>query len=161
MIRIVRYSFIVFLITICTGSFAQRYLSTTRTIVIPKVLDVSVSAGSTAFSFTQTSDYDAGIAKTNLFAVTVKANVSWKLSISAPAALLSPQSTITPMPVTVISLKNLTTNSNYYTITYPTPLYSTGTRGQYTFNLDIKASPGYLYEQNTYLTDLYFVISDP
>jgi len=161
MIRIVRYIFIVFTIAVCTDSFAQRYLSTTRTIVIPKVEDVSVTAGSTAFSFAATSNYDAGIAKTSLFAVTVKANVPWKLSFSVPAALLSPQVTITPMPVGIFSLRNLSFDPNYHTITYPTPIYSTGSRGQYTFNIDINANPGYLYEQNTYLTDIYFVISDP
>jgi hypothetical protein len=161
MSRLIRHSFIVLLISIGTSSFAQRYLFTERNIVVPKVLDVSVTPGNTSFNFTQTSNYDAGIEKLSLFTVTVKANVAWKLSITVPTALLSPQSTITPMPVSIFSLRNLSANPNYYTLTYPNAISSTGTPGTYTFSLDIKANPGYLYEQNTYLTDIYFVISEP
>jgi len=160
MIRIARYIFLVSITIISSGSFAQRYLSTTRTIVIPKVEDVTVTAGSTAFNFTTTANYDSGIEKTGLFTVTVKANVSWKLAISVPAALLSPQATVTPMPVGILSLRNLTADPNYHAITYPTPIYYSGSRGEFTYNLDLNSNPGYLYEQNTYLTDIYFVISD-
>lgn len=161
MLKLIRYSFLILLISICSSSFAQRYLSTERTVVIPKVLDVSVAAGNTSFNFAQISNYDNGIEKTNLFTVTIRANVPWKLSVSVPAPLFSPQSTITPMPVGVLSLRNLSVNSTYKTITYPAPLTSAGTPGTYTFSLDVKANPGYLYEQNTYLTDIYFVISEP
>jgi hypothetical protein len=159
--KVIRYMLLVLLVSFCSNSFAQRYLFTERTVVLPKVLDVSVSAGNTSFNFTQTSNYDTGIEKLNLFTVTIKANVSWKLSVSVPAALLSPQSTITPMPVSIFSLRNLSAGANYNTITYPTPLTSTGTRGTYTLSFDVKANPGYLYEQNTYLTDIYFVITEP
>jgi hypothetical protein len=160
-IEMIRYILLFLIALTCTGSFAQRYLSTERTVAIPKVLDVSVTSGSTTFSFTTTTNYDSGIEKTGLFAVTVKANVSWKLTLSVPAAYLSPQSTATPMPVSVFSTKGTTIFPSYSTLSYSTPLFATGSRGTYSYNLDVKSNPGYLYEQNTYLTDIYFTISEP
>jgi hypothetical protein len=157
----IRHIILLFLITVSIPAFAQRYLSTERTVVIPKVLDLGVVAGSTAFNFTTTANYDAGIEKTALFTLTVKANVTWKISLSGSAALFSPTSTVTPMPLGVLSLRSPAIDANYYTIPYPTPLSSTGVKGEYVFTLDIKADPDYLYEQNTYLTNLYFVISEP
>lgn len=156
-----KHILLLLLIAFHSPLFAQRYLSTERTIVIPKVLDLGVVAGNTAFSFTTTANYDAGIEKTGLFTITVKANVNWKISASGSAALFSPTSTVTPMPVGVLSLRSPSIDNNYYQIPYPTPLSSTGVKGEYTFTLDIKADPDYLYEQNTYLTNIYFVISEP
>jgi hypothetical protein len=159
--RPIRHILLVLLIAFTAPAFAQRYLSTERTIVIPKVLDLTVVAGSTAFNFTTTANYDAGIEKTSLFTLTVKANVTWKISASGSAALFSPTSTVTPMPIGVLSLRSPGIDNNYYTVPYPTPLSSTGVKGEYTFTIDIKADPDYLYEQNTYLTNIYFVISEP
>lgn len=160
MTRSVRH-ILILLITANAPAFAQRYLSTERTVVIPKVLDIGVVAGSTAFNFTTTANYDAGIEKVGVFTITVKANVPWKVSLSGSAALFSPSSTVTPMPIEVLSLRSPALDANYYSIPYPSALSSTGVKGEYTFTLDIKADPGYLYEQNTYLTNLYFVISEP
>ncbi len=156
-----RHILLLLLIAFTAPVFAQRYLSTERTIVIPKVLDLGVVAGNSTFNFTTTSNYDSGIEKTSLFTITVKANVNWKISVSSSAALFSPTSTVTPMPIGVLSLRSPTIDANYYTINYPTPLSSTGIKGEYTFTLDIKADPDYSYEQNTYITNLYFVISEP
>lgn len=161
MSRSIRHIILILLITANIPVFAQRYLSTERTVVIPKVLDLGVVAGSSTFNFTTTSNYDSGIEKTSVFTITVKANVTWKISVSSSAALFSPTSTVTPMPIGVLSLRSPSIDANYYTISYPTPLSSTGTKGEYTFTIDIKADPDYLYEQNTYLTNLYFVISEP
>lgn len=157
----IRHILLLLLLAFSAPAFSQRYLSTERTIVLPKVLDLTVVAGSTAFNFTTTANYDSGIEKTGLFTLTVKANVNWKISLSGSAALFSPASTVTPMPLSVLSLRSPGIDNNYYTIPYPTPLSSTGVKGEYTFTIDIKADPDYLYEQNTYLTNLYFVISEP
>ncbi|MBB2149874.1 hypothetical protein [Pedobacter gandavensis] len=138
---------------------AQRYLSTSRTINVYKVLDVSLGNTSSVFDFSALTDYDNGIFKLGMITATVKANVPWKLTLTVSNNILSPQITATPMPASVIGIKASTTGT-YTNVQNNTPFSVQNNRGLYVVPFDLRALPAFQYQTQEYIGDFYFTISD-
>ncbi|MCX2453334.1 hypothetical protein OQX61_18830 [Pedobacter sp. PLR] len=156
--RIIIY-FLSISVFLSTEVKSQRYLSTSRTITLYKVLDVSLTNTSAVFDFSALTNYDNGIYKAGMITATVKANVPWKLTLTVSNNTLSPQITPTPMPASVIGIK-ASSAGTYTNVQNNTPFYVQNNRGLYTVPFDLRALPGFQYETQEYVGDFYFTIAE-
>lgn len=135
------------------------------TITVSSVLNVSISGGAT-ITFTSLDDYANGRALVNYATCTLKSNLLWLVNVKANATYFTASGGgSTNMPANIISIRKSGT-STYYPLSAVTAVnLATGSRTggspfYTTFNVDLKANPGYDYNGGTYSIGLIYTLTN-
>lgn len=142
---------------------AQSYVGyATGAITIDSMYVITAGSGTT-FSFGGANDYANGIEKTNYAAISIKCNYNWKLSVRATSSVFSASAGgSTTMPCSILTVRK--SSGSYMTVTTTPQQLAVGNRGNdlvagNSFNIDIKANPGYSYNGGIYSLVLQYTIT--
>lgn len=129
-------------------------------------LKVEVSPIGLNYSFTEMEDFENGISKSGVFNISVKSNQNWILMVSSSQVYLNAVSTQGDpnIPVSILSVKKSLENS-FLPIQKNFTQVTSGNRGGSnragnSFNLDLKASPGFNYATGFYTCDVVFTMTN-
>lgn len=163
MIRILFFSIFLFVVP---NAYCQSFTqSTSGSITIASVLHVSISGGATV-TFTNLDDYANGKTLTNYATCTLKSNLLWLINVKSNATYFTASGGGSiDMPASILSIRKAGT-STYYPLSSSTAVnLATGSRTggspfYTTFNVDLKANPGYSYNGGTYSIGLIYTLTN-
>lgn len=127
------------------------------TVTIPTVMSVQlIQNSSSTVNFSSATQYSNGLALNNFYTAEVQSNIPWVFSVAASTPFFSASGAeaSTNMPCSVLAVK-LSTQANFTNLATTNVTLASGTNGSKTvagntFNLDIKANPGYNYGAGIY-----------
>lgn len=159
---------IVFFVLITNFCWAQttiaRSAAATVTVNTYMSLDLTLS-GTIDFNFNQNLELENGIELKNKFNVGIVSNKNWILSVSSLTSnfLALGQEASVAMPPSILGIKR-SSSTAYIPVSNIQGTLTLGSRGDLTlssnqFQMDIKATPGYNYNEGSYSLVLLFTLS--
>ena len=159
---------IFFFVLIANFSWAQFNVARTAaaTVNVNSYISLDLPTnGSIEFNFTQSLDLENGIELKNKFNVNIITNKNWILSVSSLTSnflAIGPVASGT-IPPSILGIKK-STSSTYVPVSNNGSTVTLGSRGDLTlagnkFQMDLKATPGYNYNNGNYLLVLFFTLS--
>ena len=135
-----------------TGSSSQ-----TVNLTLKNAISLTITAATgTTFTFDGSDDYLNGMSNTTASTFQVKSNRPWAVTVKAAAASFSgPAAPAATMPASVLGVR-LTGGSTFTTLSTTAAALTTGSRGDASFSVDYKASPGFLYDAGTYTLSVVY-----
>jgi hypothetical protein len=114
------------------------------------------SATGTTLTFDVSDDYLNGIANANASTFQVKSNRPWAITVKAAAANFSgPAAPSATMPSSVLGVR-LNGGSTYTSLSTTAASFTSGARGDNSFSVDYKATPGFAYDAGTYTLSVVY-----
>jgi hypothetical protein len=114
------------------------------------------SATGTTLSFNASDDYLNGIANNNASTFQVKSNRPWAVTVKAAAANFSgPAAPAATMPASVLGVR-LNGGTTYTTLSTTAAAFTSGARGDNSYSVDYKATPGFAYDAGTYTLSVVY-----
>lgn len=134
-------------------------------ISIQSVMELTIiNNASPAITFTN-AEYGSGYTISNFNSFNIKSNLLWKLGVSAATANFSASGTYASvnMPASVIGVVK-SGQSSYIQLSSTDQVLATGNRGNSsisgnTFNMDLKATPGYNYGPGIYSLSIVYTLT--
>ncbi len=156
--------FILIIIVLSLSAHAQYSYTGTATgsITIDSMYVITAGSGTT-FTFGGVEDYANGVEKLNYAGITIKCNYNWKISVrSTTTYFIAGGGGSSNMPCGTLSVRK--SGGNYLTVSTSSQQLAVGNRGSTStsgnsFNVDIKADPGYAYNGGTYSIVLQYTVT--
>lgn len=161
-----RFTLIIFLLTVAIKAYSQSLTqSVSGSITISSAMSVGITGGAT-ISFTSLDDYTNGKTLVNYATCTLRSNQLWLVSVRANATYFTAGSGgSTDMPAGILSIRKNGTTSFLTISSSSSVTLATGSRtSSYpyytTYNVDVKANPGYSYNGGTYSIGLIYTLTN-
>ena len=159
-----RVLFILTIIILSLKANAQYSFTGTATgsITIDSMYVITAGAGTT-FTFGGVEDYANGVEKQNYAGISIKCNYNWKISVRATTAnFTAGGGGSVDMPCSILTLRK--SGDSYFAVSTSSQQLAVGNRGPTStsgnsFNIDIKANPGYSYNGGNYSIVLQYTVT--
>lgn len=143
----------------------QTYTRTTSGYIdIASVMNVSVSGGAT-IAFNDADDYANGKTMSDYATCTIKSNTLWLVSVRTNSYFFTAGSGGTwYMPASILSIRKAGTStfstiSSWYNVSLASGSRTGGAPFYTSFDVDLKANPGFNYSGGTYSIGLIYTIT--
>ncbi len=159
---------IVFFVLITNFCWAQTTIARTAaaTVTVNSYMSLDLTAtGTIDFNFAQNLELENGIELKNKFSVGIITNKNWILNVSSLTSnflAIGPDASAA-MPPSILGIKK-SSSTAYVPVSNVQGTLTLGSRGDLTlsgnqFQMDIKATPGYTYNEGSYSLVLLFTLS--
>ena len=155
--RIILFSFMLISFSIAKAQLASGTSSQTVSLTLKNAISINITAATgTTFTFDGSDDYLNGMANTTASTFQVKSNRPWAVTVKAAAATFSgPAAPAATMPAAVLGVR-LTGGSTYTNLSTTAASLTTGARGDASFSVDYRATPGFAYDAGTYTLSVVY-----
>lgn len=153
-----------FTLVLTSGLFftasAQNATSNTNhnvTLTMTDAIEIVFTAGGSGagLSFTTVEHYSNGVTSSNAATLRVRSNKAYDVTVKAAAANFTSTSATT-MPVSGVLAVKKSTDGTFVGLSTADAALTTGTRGDGTFNVDYRATPGFNYNGGSYVANIIY-----
>ncbi len=129
----------------------------TVTLILKNAISIDItSATGTSFTFDNTDEYHNGETNANASTFSVKSNRPWAVTVNTTTANFSgPAAPSATMPSSVLGVR-LNGGTSFTSLSTTAASLTSGGRGNGSFSVDYKATPGYSYDAGTYTISVVY-----
>ena len=147
---------IIFTAIISANAQTTATATQTVTLVLKNTISINLTAATgNNFNFDNTDNYSNGVTNTNASTFEVKSNRPWAVTVNTATANFSGPVTSAAMPASVLGVR-LTGATAFAALSTTATQVTNGGRGIASFNVDYKATPGYVYDAGTYTVSVVY-----
>ncbi|MEJ7740676.1 MAG: hypothetical protein WKF97_24940 [Chitinophagaceae bacterium] len=131
--------------------------SQTVTLILKNAISINItSATGTNFTFNNSDEYLNGETNASATTLQVQSNRPWAVTVKTTSANFSgPAAPAAPMPSSVLGVR-LNGGTTFAALSTTATALTSGERGNASFSVDYKATPGFTYDAGTYAISVVY-----